>query len=110
MQTWKIGNPQSKDILKTSVGKSTKNSWHWFKQWSRKHIKLGNMNDFALSTSTTLQQRKFVCLNEFENMRRTIKENAKEDFCPIRVTWDENLLKEEMEFQAKNHITKLSSF
>ena len=67
----------------------------------------GNVNDFVLSTSTTLRSRQVVRSTEFEKIKEDFKNTLKSEFFTIH--WDEKLLTEGNDFQATEHIAILSS-
>ena len=67
----------------------------------------GNVQDFILSTSSTLRARQLVRSKQFENIKQDFRKNLQTEFFTIH--WDEKLLKEGSDFKPTEHIAILSS-
>ena len=67
----------------------------------------GDVNDFILSTSTTLRFRKVARSKEFQLIQSKFATSLRDQFFSIH--WDEKLLKQGNDYQPKEHIAILSS-
>ena len=67
----------------------------------------GDVNDFILSTSTTLRSRKVARSKEFQLIQSKFATSLRDQFFSIH--WDEKLLKQDNDYQPKEHIAILSS-